>query len=289
MKSCGKLIGVLILSLALICPQAYGGASQKYHARPFSLKDSISGQRLFGYSLIAPGFGQLYNKSYFKAALAYTGMAAGIYGATRFDDNKTNRNLSIALAGASYMFSLLDAQASFRYKEYDHSPTKATVYAALVPGLGQIYNQKYWKLPIVYGGVTSLVYFYQRNDFRYNYFRDGYNNTMALQKLEANKDQMTETDYNAQKAVLVSKLGSLNGRSSETLRMYKNSYRRDRDFVVILSGLFYIMTIMDANVDAHFFDYDISNNLSFNIQPQISTQQIASRQSGFGLSLNVTF
>lgn len=289
MRVCGKIIGICVICLAIVFPKSQAETIIKHSPRPFSLKDSISGQRMFGYSLIAPGFGQLYNKTYFKAALAYTGMAAGVYGATQYKDDPKRQKLCIALAGASYIWSLVDGQYSFRYKEDAHSPTKATVYAALVPGLGQIYNQKYWKLPILYGGATALAYFYQRNDFRYNYFKDGYNNSISLEKLETDKNLYTEEQYNAQKAILVEKMGRLYGHSSETLRTYKNAYRRDRDFVVIVSGLFYILSVMDANVDAHFFDYDISNNLSFNVQPLISGPQLARHQAEFGLTMNITF
>lgn len=289
MRICGKIIGICVISLATLSSVVQAETKVQHSPRLFSLTDSISGQRTFGYSLIAPGFGQLYNKTYFKAAMVYSGMAAGIYGANRYKDNPDKQKLCIALAGASYLWSLVDGQYSFRYKEDDHSPTKATVYAALIPGLGQIYNQKYWKLPILYGGATALAYFYQRNDFRYDYFKDGYNNTISLEKLETDKNLYTEEQYNAQKAILVQKLGKLYGHSSETLRTYKNAYRRDRDFVVIVSGLFYILSVMDANVDAHFFDYDISNNLSFNVQPLISGPQLARNQAEFGLTMNITF
>lgn len=294
----GMILTSMMILLGTVC-QGQAPLSQRlssenqttktYKPRPFSLKDSISGQRMFGYSLIAPGFGQLYNKSYFKAALVYSGMAAGIYTAMHSKEDPQRQKVGLALAGASYLYSLVDGQYAFRYKEDVHSPTKATIYAALVPGLGQIYNQKFWKLPILYGGATALAYFYQRNDFRYNYFRDGYNNSIGLQELESKKNQYTEEQYNAQKAILVANLGRLNGLSSETLRIYKNAYRRDRDYVVILSGLFYILSVMDANVDAHFFDYDISNNLSFKVQPMLSGPQFASRSAEFGLTMNITF
>lgn len=140
-----------------------------------------------------------------------------------------------------------------------HSPRKATIYSAVLPGLGQIYNRKYWKVPIVYGGFATLGFFINYNNGEYVKFRQAYSdiidtdpNTNSFIKLFTNPRNL-EPDRIAQ--------------STEILRKTKDYWRRNRDLVVIGTAVFYAVNIIDASVDANFFNFDISDDLTINWVP----------------------
>jgi hypothetical protein len=169
-----------------------------------------------------------------------------------------------------------------------HSPTKAWLLSAALPGLGQAYNQRYWKIPVIYAGFAAFGYFIQSNNFRYKTYRDAYNTRYAIEHLE-----QTAPDYDAQKAALEAQQPSqFKNTPTDRLQYYKNLYRRDRDFFIIMTTLFYMVNMVDAAVDAHFFTYDISNDLSLNWQPYVNDAYQASLQSmkpTFGINLSITF
>lgn len=140
-----------------------------------------------------------------------------------------------------------------------HSPRKATIYSAVLPGLGQIYNRKYWKVPIVYGGFATLGYFITFNNEEYGKFRQAYSDIL-------------DTDPNTNSFVeLVTDPRSLDpeniGQLTERLRKAKDYWRRNRDLLVIGTAVFYAVNIIDASVDAHFFNFDISDDLTINWAP----------------------
>ena len=142
-----------------------------------------------------------------------------------------------------------------------HSPKKASLYSAILPGLGQAYNKKYWKIPIIYAGFGTLGYFIGWNNNFYKTYKqayvdltDGDESTNSHLDLEASKyyDLNNPTDYNNFKT---------------GLSKQQEYYRRNRDLLIISTVGFYGLNIIDASVDAHFFDFDISEDLSFNWQP----------------------
>ncbi len=128
----------------------------------------------------------------------------------------------------------------------DHSPKKAAILSAVFPGMGQVYNGKYWKLPIVYGGIGGLVYGSVWNSRHYRTYFDKYK-------------YMTEND-----------LDEYEGQSIRVVEGYKNYYLRNKNLFIILTAGFYGLQIIDANVDAHLFDYDISEDLSLRIDPVLT-------------------
>lgn len=132
--------------------------------------------------------------------------------------------------------------------EQRHSPHKASVYSAILPGLGQAYNQKYWKIPIVYAGIGTLTYFAltNRNEFR-------------LAK-EAFIYVSNEEDYPIDNKYV----GRYTANDLITIRDY---YRRNTEVSWIFLGLWYVLNIIDATVDAHLFYYDISDELSIQLIP----------------------
>ena len=140
-----------------------------------------------------------------------------------------------------------------------HSPRKATIYSTVLPGLGQIYNRKYWKVPVIYGGFATLGYFINFNNGQYVKFRQAYSDIID-----------TDPNTNSFKKLTVHPelYGSaLIGQFTEQLRGAKDYWRRNRDLLVIFTGVFYAVNIIDASVDAHFFNFDISEDLTFNWAP----------------------
>ena len=135
-----------------------------------------------------------------------------------------------------------------------HSPKKATIMSALLPGLGQIYNKKIWKLPIFYIGFGLVGYSVDFSNRNYHDFKDAY-----IYRLDNNAGTIDKYDPQL-----------INGEekySDEQLLQLKDYYRRNRDLSIIIGTGIYLINIIDAAVDAHFFSYDISKDLSFNITP----------------------
>jgi hypothetical protein len=129
-----------------------------------------------------------------------------------------------------------------------HNPKLATLMSIVIPGTGQAYNKKYWKIPIIYVGLGSLGYMEYRNNTRYKNFKNAYS-----ELLKTNADS-TITIYGV--------AFTLNG-----LNAGQNYYRRYRDMFAIFTAGFYLLNIVDANVDAHLFDFDISDDISLRITP----------------------
>lgn len=149
-------------------------------------------------------------------------------------------------------------------EEEIHSPRKAAIYSAILPGLGQAYNKKYWKIPLVYIGFGGIGYFIKwNNDFyktykqAYSDLTDGDENSNSFLDLEAAAyfDLDNSTDYNNFKT---------------GLSKQQAYYRRNRDLLIISTVAFYGLNIIDASVDAHFFNFDISEDLTFNWQPAMN-------------------
>ena len=159
-----------------------------------------------------------------------------------------------------------------------HSPRRATIYSAVLPGLGQIYNRKYWKVPIIYGGFVTLGYFINFNNELYVKYKQAYSdiidtdpNTNSYKNLGVNP-----RNYEADK---ISQL-------TEQIRIAKDGSRRNRDLVVISTAVFYALNIIDASVDANFFNFDISDDLTINWVPG---PVICMDQKVIGLHCKITF
>ncbi len=155
-----------------------------------------------------------------------------------------------------------------------HLPHKATFLSSLIPGLGQIYNKKYWKLPLIYGGFTALAYYAGYNNFVYKEYKKGY----KVKLLIANGDS-TLTD-------------KFKYASAENLLTQRDNWRRNRDLCIIGMGLLYVAQIIDANVDAHLFDYDISEDLSMRVEPVYIDPRMfmyKNSQASIGLRCTISF
>lgn len=148
-----------------------------------------------------------------------------------------------------------------------HSPRKAALMSTIVPGLGQAYNKKYWKIPIIYAGIVGLAYSFDFNQTKYVTYRDAY-------KYRLNGGSLANDNYPTY--------------NDETLNALQAYYHRYRNLTVIGASLLYIMNIVDASVDAHMFTFDVSDNLSFHIRPTLINTVYVNHYTT-GLSLNISF
>lgn len=154
-----------------------------------------------------------------------------------------------------------------------HSPKTAT-WLALIPGAGQAYNHKFWKMPIVYTGFGVTTYFAITNGNDYHLYRDAYDYKMGTKTDVSNQAIEESAKYTEDNLI--------------TLRDY---YRRNMELSWILTAAWYIVQIIDANVDAHFFYYDINDELSLQIEPQWNTTNYHELgcENNIGLSLRLNF
>lgn len=148
-----------------------------------------------------------------------------------------------------------------------HNPGKAAMYAAVFPGLGQIYNKKYWKLPLVYGALGAGVYAITFNHDQYKIYLDAF--YTRIDDIPGNDQFVGQYD-------------------ERQLIELQNIYRRWRDLSVILTGVAYGLQILDAYVDAHLFYFDVSDDLSLNWQPSILSNQY-SQPNAFGVGITLSF
>jgi hypothetical protein len=139
-----------------------------------------------------------------------------------------------------------------------HSPKVAAIRSAILPGLGQIYNKKYWKLPIVYGamGISAGVFFYNLGNYKDTRFAYRVKYNMRVNKTDS--------------ALYSSIKTNLQPLSEESLRFYRNQFRRDIDFSAIVFLLLWGLNVVDATVDAHLKSFDVSPDLSLRFKPGYS-------------------
>jgi len=148
-------------------------------------------------------------------------------------------------------------------------PKKASNFSAILPGLGQIYNKRYWKIPIIYGALGTIGYFISYNNKKYQQYRNAY-----LLKKSFPQELLDDN--------LAIEL------SEENLERGLDYYRRNRDLLMILLVGFYTLQILDAHVDAHLMDFEITDDLSLGIGPGVETQSLVSTQQ-YGLKLTLKF
>jgi hypothetical protein len=185
--------------------------------------------------------------------------------------HKTIRNFCITGFALTYMVNLAEGIAPVE-KNY-HSPYKAALYSALIPGLGQIYNEEYWKLPLVYAGFGIFAFFINYNNDQYKSFLEAY-----LIRKRNDYDEMMYSNND-----LVKYYSFV---SDETFLRLKDTWKRYRDYCILGTAAFYGINIIDAMVFAYLKDYDVSENLSIKLNPKINFNNLGSAEIGINLTLN---
>lgn len=165
---------------------------------------------------------------------------------------------------------------------YKADPDMAVWLAAVVPGLGQIYNRQYWKLPIVYGGAMGLGYAISWNNQMYIDYRKAY---VDLIDADPNSTFYTKVLPNG---VVID--ASNKDYYTRTLKNKQDAYQRNRDLCIICTGVLYLLTLIDAYVDAQMADYDISPDLSLQVAPAVlPPSQYQQTDTSIGLRCKLKF
>ncbi|MEA4916455.1 DUF5683 domain-containing protein [Proteiniphilum sp.] len=248
--------GILICLLTLFCAM---GAQAQIHS-PEQLQDSV--QVLLNDSII-----QQVSDSV-SVNLENSTTATGKQDSVRKKVDKSIVEItSDKFFAPSYMFS--------------PSPRKAVIYSAILPGLGQIYNRKYWKLPIIYGGVAGLTYAISWNNGYYRDYLDGY------------KDYVDENPETNRWHNLLP-YGQTPGSEDRewfrnVLQQRKDYFRYYRDLSIIATVAVYLVFIVDAYVDAQLFDFDMSPDLSMRMTPVIMREERAQKMGSTSYGLQWSF
>lgn len=247
--------------------------------RGLAHKDTIKIGTMFAGAVILPGSAQIYNKDYWKLPIIYGGIGAfagtGGYYLHKYNLSKKqldafnadklayedrygidypftapeldmrSKNMGTWLmvgAGLVYWGSLMDGVVCFQSNR-NPLPGRATLYSALLPGLGQIYNGELFKVPIYWGGLMVSVHLLCNNNRNYVRFKRIHN--------EASSPGYT---------------GSI---SAETAKWYRDVYRRYRDYSIVATALVYLLQVIDANVFAYMHDFEVSDDIALKVEPAV--------------------
>ncbi len=175
-----------------------------------------------------------------------------------------------------------------------HSPHKATIMAMVLPGSGQIYNGQWWKVPILYGGIAADMYGIIWNNNRYKEYRDAYVEWVQyLERLSENPDtpypenpawDKIPKGFDVETAPYMQTSAGKEW-FKNILNNRKTSFKRNRDLCYIVMAAIYAVNIIDAAVYAHFYDFEIDDNLSFHIRPTSSYSPIGGGSVGLTLTM----
>ncbi len=272
--------------------------STLYLHNPY-FKDTLSFNKFKLISMVVPGFGQFYNRDYWKIPVIYgvAGTAtyfgfqqhkkykhykeiydyrvAGGFPRDMIDPIQNNmiihntaRQLLFGAAIGTYIYMVGDAVV--RYPSENTRVQTATWLSVICPGAGQVYNKSYWRVPLAVGGLTTFLYVVDWNNRIYQRWKTAF-------ELEADGDPNT--------------ISEVPGTDVNTLKTYKDNARRARDLSIILTGVWYLFNIMDAHVDAHLKVFDVSDNLAWKLEPMVDNfyTHATGNVSLVGLSLSYTF
>ena len=273
----------------------FGGLAHKNKLKPGTM---------FAGSVVLPGTAQIYNRQYWKLPIVYGGIGAfagtGGYYLHRYNQSKkaydsfmaektiweeangmaypyqapgldtrsksTGTMLMIG-AGLVYWGSLLDGVANFQSVS-DPDPGKSTLFSILLPGLGQIYNGEFYKLPFYWGGLMVSVHCLCQ--FNTNYIR-----------FKRIHNEATSSDPAVSSKVPI---------SGETAKWYRDVYRRYRDYSIVATAAVYLLQVIDANVFAYMHDFEVSDDITMSVEPAViapeSAYAIHTPSYGFGAGQN---
>ena len=258
--------------------------SFKEWGRGLAHKQTIEIGTMFMGSVFAPGTAQIYNKDYWKLPIIYGGIGTlagtGGYYLHRYNKSgnpgdKTTGTWLLAGAGLVYWGSLMDGVISYE-SDIDPLPGRATMYSALLPGLGQIYNGELFKVPIYWGGLLVSSHLLVKYNTNYKRFKRIHN-------------EATSTDPEISGNV------PING---ETAKWYRDVYRRYRDYSIVATVLVYALQVLDANVFAYMHDFEVTDDISMNIEPALispyneyamHTGPVNPMNNAFGMRVGIKF
>lgn len=221
----------------------FGGLA---HKRSASLKTLTMGSAVF------VGGSQIYNRDYWKLPVVYGGIGAGVgagiyfnkqFQATGDDKYHVYSNLSFIGAGLVWWGSLLDGAVGYEKGKYPN-PAKSTVYSILLPGLGQIYNGEFWKVPLYYGFIAGSVHFMVDNNVQYHRWK-------WIHNMATTEDTTVERPP----------------QTGETAKYYRDVFRRYRDYSILAIAVSYLLQVIDANVFAYMQDFEVTDDISMRVEP----------------------
>jgi hypothetical protein len=164
---------------------------------------------------------------------------------------------------------VIDQEQSANYVIDPLAPAKAAFYSAIIPGLGQAINKKYWKIPIVYGAIGTGIYFYMDNNKVYKRYRNAYKRRLA---------GFTDDEFYGLESTPIL--------SNEALIRAQQTLRRNKELSLLITIGLYALNIIDANVDAHLLQYNMDTNLAVKPYLDFDTPDSSAQ---LGLSLNINF
>jgi len=178
------------------------------------------------------------------------------------EEQKITKETKSPSAKSDDALIIIPADSALTRKEIDPlRPAKAAFYSAVLPGLGQAYNKKYWKIPIVYAAIGTGVYFYVDNNKQYKRVREAYKRRLV--GFEDDEFQGRLTD--------------------DGLREAQKSFRRNKELSLLITFGLYALNIVDANVDAHLLQFNVDDNLSF--KPHYTIDEF-NNKGRVGLTMN---
>lgn len=170
-----------------------------------------------------------------------------------------------------------------------HSPHKATMYSVILPGLGQAYNKKYWKIPILYAGIGATVYAINWNTKRFKEYKNGFRDfSTFLEWKNLPEEQQSQTPRptaDSYQGILERNWEETDSRTDEwfknQLQNRKDSFKHDRDLSYIILAGVYVLNIIDAAVDAHLMNFNVNDELTLRVEPAVSYSAFTGNSLGF--------
>lgn len=248
--------------------------------------DDLADEKNALYSAVLPGWGQIRNKQYMKAGTIFAAFGYGLVNTidntkdfSEIDDQysellvvydpavntvdelillenerqdiRDTKDIWTAATTYVYVGNLIDAAAQYKIIREDpnkHSATKAAYYSAILPGLGQVYNKKYWKVPLVYAALGTSLY-------------------IARENRNNHRDFQREIEFRAVGETTGFRPRLTDDRILENLEFW----RMWRDAAYIATGVVYVLNIVDATVDAHLTDFNVDDELAIDVSPVFNT------------------
>ncbi len=181
------------------------------------------------------------------------------------NDSESSKEKKDALGDALKLN--IDTEKKSRRPANPLAPAKAAFYSAILPGLGQAYNKRYWKIPIVYAAIGSGVYFYINNNNQYNRYRNAYKRRLA---------GFTDDEFNTNDRFI----------TNDGLIHAQKLYRRNKELALLVTVGLYALNIIDANVDAHLLQFNVDDKLS--LKPHYKVNEL-DNTGNMGLTFNFQF